>query len=64
MGIVVRHPKQHPAQIQVRMTLPTRPQRTPADEFLSSFVRHFSKISLLDIKPTHRPTDGFLMSIC
>jgi hypothetical protein len=28
--------------------------RTPADEYLSSFVRHFSKISLLDTK-AHPP---------
>ena len=85
---VVRHPKQHPNQIQVCMTLPTRPhrtksgtfarptsrhtkanlakepalcqrtaQRTPADEYLSSFVRHFSDISLLNTK-AHTPPSG------
>ena len=39
---VVRHPKRHPTQIQVRMTLPTRPQRTKS----GTFARH--------TKPTHK----------
>ncbi|MBS1775083.1 MAG: hypothetical protein JSS64_02245 [Bacteroidetes bacterium] len=38
--------------------MPTHSPPTPADEYLSSLVRHFNNISSLDTMPTHHPTGG------
>jgi len=39
------------------LKMPTHSLPTPADEYLSSFVRHFSNISLLSIQ-AHPPPNG------
>jgi len=41
--------------------MPTLSPRTPADEYLLTFVRHFSNMSLFDTMPTHHPADGILI---
>jgi len=60
--LFLAHCKAHktPTQSQPckELKMPTHSPPTPADEYLSTFVRHISNISLLDTMPTHHPTGG------
>ena len=65
--LFLAHCKAHKSPTQSQpckeLKMPTHSPPTPADEYLSTFVRHFSTISLLGTQ-AHPPPNTHLQHIC